>query len=74
MIKTKSKIFFQASYPLSKNQLSDYKEVFQLFDKNQDGVLSFSELSQAMQTLGHRIAGVWGGGVLISLLFCPLRR
>ena len=48
---------------MSKAQLSDYKEVFQLFDKNEDGVLSFSELGQAMKTLGHRIKGV-GGGVL----------
>ena len=31
-------INFQASYPLNKNKLSDYKEVFWLFDKN--GVLS----------------------------------
>ena len=45
---------------MSKAQLSDYKEVFQLFDKNEDGVLSFSELGQAMQTLGHRIKGVGG--------------
>ena len=64
---------FQASYTLSKAQLSDYKEVFQLFDKNEDGVLSFSELGQAMQTLGHRIKGVgWSFG--ISILFYHLRR
>ena len=57
MDKTNYKIYFQASYPLSLAQISDYKEVFHLFDKNQDGVLSFSELGQAMQTLGHRITG-----------------
>jgi Ca2+-binding EF-hand superfamily protein len=42
---------------LSAARISDFNEVFQLFDKNEDGVLSFSEIGQAMQTLGHRITG-----------------
>ena len=58
---------------MSAAQISDYKEVFQLFDKNEDGVLSFSELGLAMQTLGHRITGV-GGEFWISKLFYHLRR
>ena len=36
----------------------EYKEVFQLFDKDEDGVLSFSELSSAINTLGHRHSGI----------------
>ena len=48
-------IILQAMYPLTKNQISDYKEVFLLFDKNEDGVLSFTELCVAIRTLGLRI-------------------
>ena len=53
----KTRFKCQVDYPLSKNQLSDYKEVFQLFDKNEDGVLSFTELGLVMKTMGFRIKG-----------------
>ena len=45
-------------YPLSKKQISEYKELFLLFDKNEDGVLSFPELGVAIRTLGLRIPGI----------------
>ena len=48
---------FQSVYKLSKNQIADYKELFLLFDKDQNGVLSFAELGIAMKTLGQRVAG-----------------
>ena len=38
--------------------MAEYKEVFMLFDKDQDGVLSFPELSTAMKTLGQRPSGL----------------
>ena len=38
-------------------QLSDFKDVFLLFDKDQDGVLSFSELTYAVKVLGIIITG-----------------
>ena len=37
--------------------MAEYKEVFMLFDKDQDGVLSFTELGTAMKTLGQRTSG-----------------
>ena len=37
--------------------MAEYKEVFMLFDKDQDGVLSFAELGTAMKTLGQRPSG-----------------
>ena len=37
--------------------MAEYKEVFMLFDKDQDGVLSTSELGQALRTLGYRKEG-----------------
>ena len=37
--------------------MAEYKEVFMLFDKDQDGVLSFTELGTAMKTLGQRPSG-----------------
>ena len=37
--------------------MADYKEVFMLFDKDQDGVLTTPELAQALRTLGYRLEG-----------------
>ena len=42
---------------MTEDELEDYKEVFMLFDKDQDGVLSFQELGGAMRTLGQRLSG-----------------
>eukprot|EP00090_Calanus_glacialis_P003019 TRINITY_DN12196_c0_g1_i3.p1 TRINITY_DN12196_c0_g1~~TRINITY_DN12196_c0_g1_i3.p1 ORF type:complete len:280 (+),score=99.00 TRINITY_DN12196_c0_g1_i3:33-872(+) len=39
---------------LEDEQVAEYKEVFMLFDKDQDGVLSFAELGIAMKALGQR--------------------
>merc|ERR1712126_100988 len=39
-------------HKLVETQVSEYKEVFMLFDKDQDGVLSFPECSTAIRTLG----------------------
>ena len=50
-------MFVQAKLHLSEEQIGDYKEVFQLFDKDQDGILSFSECSMALHTLGLRFTG-----------------
>merc|ERR1711936_904799 len=41
-------------YKLADEQVADYKEVFMLFDKDQDGVLSFNELWTAIKALGQR--------------------
>ena len=38
-------------------EISDYKEVFLLHDKDQDGVLSFIQLCLVIRTLGIRIQG-----------------
>ena len=48
---------YQSTYNLVEEQVAEYKEVFMLFDKDQDGVLSFSELGTAMKTLGQRPSG-----------------
>ena len=48
----------QEELQLSEEEVLEYKEVFQLFDKDEDGVLSFSELSNAINTLGHRHSGI----------------
>merc|ERR1711936_73615 len=41
-------------YKLADEQVAEYKEVFMLFDKDQDGVLSFNELWTAIKALGQR--------------------
>ena len=47
----------QSVHKLEEDQDAEYKEVFMLFDKDQDGVLSFAELCTAMKTLGQRPPG-----------------
>ena len=37
--------------------MAEYKEVFMLFDKDEDGVLSFPELAVVMKSLGQRPSG-----------------
>ena len=37
--------------------MADLKEVFMLFDKDEDGVLAFPELELVMKALGQRPSG-----------------
>ena len=48
---------FQSTYKLVEEQVAEYKEVFMLFDKDEDGVLAFHELELVMKALGQRPAG-----------------
>jgi len=41
-------------WQLTNEQVAEYKEVFMLFDKDEDGVLSFPELAVVMKSLGQR--------------------
>ena len=50
--------FLQTQLNLSDGQLADLKEVFLLFDKDQDGVLDFRDLCFVIKTLGIRISGL----------------
>jgi len=43
-----------AEWKLSDEQVAEYKEVFMLFDRDEDGVLSFQELQVVMKSLGQR--------------------
>ena len=47
----------QQEWQLSNEQVAEYKEVFMLFDKDEDGVLSFPELTVVMKSLGQRPSG-----------------
>ena len=47
----------QQEWKLTNEQVAEYKEVFMLFDKDEDGVLSFPELSVVMKSLGQRPSG-----------------
>ena len=42
---------------MTNEQVAEYKEVFMLFDKDEDGVLSFPELAVVMKSLGQRPSG-----------------
>jgi len=42
-------------YEITKDQLADFREIFTLFDKDGDGVLTFNEVTAAMKTFGQRI-------------------
>ena len=47
----------QEQHQLTNTEISDYKELFMLYDKDEDGVLSFTQLCLAFRTLGVRIQG-----------------
>ena len=38
-------------------KVAELKEVFMLFDRDEDGVLSFQELQLVMKSMGQRPAG-----------------
>jgi Ca2+-binding EF-hand superfamily protein len=48
---------FQRQHRLSHLEIADYKELFLLYDKDQDGILSFMQLCLAIRTLGIRMKG-----------------
>ena len=47
----------QSEFPLTHEKVEDCKEVFMLFDRDCDGVLSFTECVTALHTMGYRISG-----------------
>ena len=58
-------IYFQTEWQLTEEQVSDFKEVFMLFDKDEDGVLTFPELNVVMKSLGQRPSGKFILSILI---------
>ena len=44
---------------MTDTQVAEYKEVFMLFDKDEDGVLTFPELNVVMKSLGQRPSGAY---------------
>ena len=49
-------MFLQEEWKLSPEQVAEFKEVFMLFDKDEDGVITFPELIMVMKSLGQRPA------------------
>ena len=49
--------YFQSQHRLSPLEIADYKEVFLLYDKDEDGILSFTQLCLVIRTLGIRMKG-----------------
>ena len=47
----------QSTLSLSEEQVEDYKELFLLFDKNEDGLLSISQVCKAVAMLGISVHG-----------------
>ena len=47
----------QTEWQLTDEQVAEFKEVFMLFDKDEDGVLTFPELNVVMKSLGQRPSG-----------------
>ena len=53
----KPMIIFQSEWQLTDEMVAEFKEVFMLFDKDEDGVLTFPELNVVMKSLGQRPSG-----------------
>ena len=43
---------------MSVEQVAEFKEVFMLFDKDEDGVITFPEVIMVMKSLGQRPSGM----------------
>lgn len=52
-----SRFHLQQEWQLTDEQVAEFKEVFMLFDKDEDGVLTFPELNVVMKSLGQRPSG-----------------
>lgn len=54
-------IFFfftlQDEWQLTPEQVAEFKEVFMLFDKDEDGVITFPEVIMVVKSLGQRPSG-----------------
>jgi Ca2+-binding EF-hand superfamily protein len=48
---------FQDEWQLTPEQVAEFKEVFMLFDKDEDGVITFPEVIMVMKSLGQRPSG-----------------
>ena len=47
----------QEEWQLTPEQVAEFKEVFMLFDKDEDGVITFPEVIMVMKSLGQRPSG-----------------
>ena len=70
-------IILQQEWQLTDEQVAEYKEVFMLFDKDEDGVLTFPELNVVMKSLGQRPSGAYRAYTMkcsqaTDLLYCLL--
>ena len=50
-------ISLQEEWQLTPEQVAEFKEVFMLFDKDEDGVITFPEVIMVMKSLGQRPSG-----------------
>ena len=66
--------FLQAEWQLTDEQVSDFKEVFMLFDKDEDGVLTFPELNVVMKSLGQRPSGKNINISILEILISLIKR
>ena len=48
----------QDEWQLNPDQVAEFKEVFMLFDKDEDGVITFPEVIMVMKSLGQRPSGI----------------
>ena len=47
----------KSEHGLTEEQVADFKEAFMLIDKDEDGLITVSELSTVMKSLGQRSTG-----------------
>jgi Ca2+-binding EF-hand superfamily protein len=51
-------ILLQEKWQLTNEEVAEFKEVFMLFDKDEDGVITFPEVIMVMKSLGQRPLGM----------------
>lgn len=48
----------QSEHGLTEAQVADFKEAFMLIDKDEDGMITVTELGKVMKSLGQRSTGI----------------
>lgn len=51
-------LLFQSKHGLTEAQVADFKEAFMQIDKDEDGMITVTELGKVMKSLGQRSTGI----------------
>lgn len=62
LLRTENKVYFNTlkadpQWNLTREEVSSAKELFKIYDTDNDGVITFNQVNSAMKVSGHRFQG-----------------